>query len=89
MYSDILVQFLTVIIYNSNKVLISCSEIPESEWSKCNDRTLMIEWLESDDSSEESSDESFDNFRRFWVCSIDVPAERFADFLLDRPELKL
>ena len=49
----------------------------------------MIEWLESDDSSEESSDESFDNFRRFWVCSIDVPAERFADFFLDRPVLKL
>ena len=50
----------------------------------------MIEcWVESDESSEDSPDESFENLRRFWVWSVDVPADRLEDLFFDRPDLKL
>ena len=52
----------------------------------------MIEcWVESDESSEESSDEAFDNLRRFWDSSILLPADRdrLEDLFFDRSDLKL
>ena len=47
----------------------------------------MLELL--DGSSEDSSGESFDNFRRFWGFSIDVPADRLDDLFCDCLDLKV